>query len=534
MSRCIPTRQQAQRGAALLIMLVIMVIGIASILVGSLNSAALNNTRQQQTSAALAQAKEALIGRAATDITLPGSLPCPDQITNIVGTNVPDDGIADLLVGNDCPSYIGLLPWKTLGLSDLRDAQGERLWYALSPNFRDDNSNHINSDTVGTLDITGTQTTNNNVAIIFSAGPPLTGDSRSTTKTAVCNSLNGTTLSGTAVPESWCAANYLDSNNAMASTAATPNTNYQAGAPSNNLINDQLLLITREQLLQPVEMRIAREAKACLDNYAASNGQRYPWAVPVQNWYLSGVNNTRFGRIPYQKPINNNKIQDFLAALDSLQSQVNACITNNNNGNALDNAGKTLEDAAKDLRNAQPTTPPLSTAVTSPGKQAGDKAQNNNMCDTINGNPSNNSVQTNLNATLTALASELANEIATNNSDQAVRCDALFQTPYWQDWKYLVFYQVDDAYQPGVGGSGAGASMRINGIGNYRAAVIAARSPIGTQVRNPSMPSSYLEGANVHNNPTPSNAFTTNSIGDTNFKTVNDLVLCLDARVNCK
>ena len=121
-----PTRPQPaqarQRGAALMLMLVIVVMGIAAALVGSLSTTALKNARQETTAVALAQAKDALIGRAVSDNNMPGSLPCPD-------TN--DDGSAELLSGNDCPSYIGRLPWKTLDLPDLRDGSGERLWYAL-------------------------------------------------------------------------------------------------------------------------------------------------------------------------------------------------------------------------------------------------------------------------------------------------------------------------------------------------------------------------------------------------------------------
>src|SRR5450755_3730077 len=95
-----------QRGIALMIMLVILVVGIAAVLVNSLSSAALKNARQETTSNALAQAKDALLGRAVSDSNMPGSLPCPDTSGN---------GSADLFIGSDCPNYIGRLPWKTLG-----------------------------------------------------------------------------------------------------------------------------------------------------------------------------------------------------------------------------------------------------------------------------------------------------------------------------------------------------------------------------------------------------------------------------------
>jgi len=521
-----------QQGAALMVMLVIMVVGIAAVLVGSLNSSAVKIAHQNDSAAALAQAKEALIARAIKDASVLGSLPCPDAITNIasasgVPSNIPNDGVADLLVGNECPSYIGRLPWKTLGIDDLRDGSGERLWYAVSRNFRDDNSNHINSDTQGTLSLTGNQTSNQLIAIVFAAGAPLAAQTRSSSNNRPCNGVNGI--------ENLCVQNYLEASNAMPSTAALINNNYQINAPSDTF-NDKAIYLTHEQLFPVVEQRIAREVKACLDGYAKVMGNKYPWAVPVQNWYFSGENNTRFGRIPYQKPINNNKIQDFLAALDTLQNQVNACLANNtnNNANALENAGKTLENAAKALSNE--LSPPLSTAVTNPGKKAGDKAQDNNMCDTIQANPINNSVQTNLNATLAALAIELANEIATNNSDQAVRCDALFQKSYWQDWKDLVFYQVDEAYRPGGGGASAG--IQINATGNYHAAVLIARAVLPPKIlpRKRTVLSDYLETPNAHTGQNPLATFSGYRTSDAQYQTIsNDLVLCLDGgSVNCK
>src|SRR3990167_7392655 len=72
-----------QRGAALLIMLVVMIIGAITIFVSSLNSSALKIERDKATAAALAQAKDALVGYAITygDThagQVHGYLPCPD------------------------------------------------------------------------------------------------------------------------------------------------------------------------------------------------------------------------------------------------------------------------------------------------------------------------------------------------------------------------------------------------------------------------------------------------------------------------
>jgi type II secretory pathway pseudopilin PulG len=127
-----------QDGAVLMIMLVIMIVGIAAILVNSLSSATLKNARQKNTAAALAQAKDALIGFAITyrdTHTLSpqvfGYLPCPDNAGGLT------EGSAELSCGLQDVSVIGRLPWATLDLSILRDGDGECLWYAVSGTYKD-------------------------------------------------------------------------------------------------------------------------------------------------------------------------------------------------------------------------------------------------------------------------------------------------------------------------------------------------------------------------------------------------------------
>lgn len=247
-----------QRGMALMVMLVVMILGVAAVLMGSLTTTKLKNARQQTTSGALAQAKDALIGRAASDDNMPGSLPCPD-------TN--DDGTAELLSGNNCPSYIGRLPWRTLKLPDLRDGNSERLWYALSPAFRDDDSARpLNSNTKGTLAVyradgttTLTEAGYSAVAVIFSPGAPLGSQTRST------------------AAERNSAANYLDIANSRNNASASGP--FIAGAKSGSF-NDQLLLITTKNLMPLIEQRVASEVKRTLAGYYAEHGY-YPWADTV-------------------------------------------------------------------------------------------------------------------------------------------------------------------------------------------------------------------------------------------------------------
>ena len=63
-----------QRGAALMVMLVILILGVAALLLGSLSSSSLRLEREKVTTDALVQAKEALIGRAVADANYPGGL----------------------------------------------------------------------------------------------------------------------------------------------------------------------------------------------------------------------------------------------------------------------------------------------------------------------------------------------------------------------------------------------------------------------------------------------------------------------------
>lgn len=257
-----------QRGVALMVMLVIMVTGIAALLVGSFSLSGLQVARDLKTAEALAQAKDALIGET-TDVDLashhyPGSLPCPDT---------DNDGTSDAGGSTECPQYIGRLPWKTLGLPDLRDASGERLWYTLSRNVRRyDAVRPLNSNVTGTLNITGTHSASSLVAIVFAPGATLSDQRRSTSQTAACPTTGDTRA------ESLCAANYLEGSNADPSPGAAPNQDYQSSDASLPF-NDKLVWISHDQLFQPVEKRVGNEIRKILDTYRAAWGA-YPFAAP--------------------------------------------------------------------------------------------------------------------------------------------------------------------------------------------------------------------------------------------------------------
>lgn len=265
-----------QQGAALMVMLIIMIIGIAVIFVSSLNSSSLQIARDKVTADALAQAKDALIGYAVSDAARPGELPCPD---------VNDDGMLTMgadFSGSNCVSPIGRLPWKTLDLPELRDGAGEHLWYAVSKTFWANGSAPINSDTQGNLTVSGSTAVSNAIAILFAPGNALSGQSRSPTNQVAC------TTNGLTVAESQCATNYLEGTNPSSNPQANPNLNYQS-ANTDSTFNDRLMILSARELIPPVEKRVAKELKAILTKYKMDNGD-YPSPANINNCTSTSCN----------------------------------------------------------------------------------------------------------------------------------------------------------------------------------------------------------------------------------------------------
>ncbi len=275
-----------QRGAALIIMLVIMVIGFTALLVNSFSFADLNNQRQTKTAAALAQAKEALISYAISSENTgsasarPGNFPCPD--TDAPGTTGYGDENTSCAAG-----AIGRLPWRTLGLPELVDGEGEPLWYAISGNFRKI-MGIINSDTLGTLlvyDRDGstllTPSGSEAVAIVFAPGGIVGNQQKNTTA------------------DKTNASNYLDTANGR--------NNATIGGPfiatdKSDSFNDRLVMIRTRDFIPIIEKRVAKEFKTILENYRAANGV-YPYPAPLNTCSsnASCVSNNAIcrGRLPY-------------------------------------------------------------------------------------------------------------------------------------------------------------------------------------------------------------------------------------------
>jgi len=233
--------------------------GVTALIYTVINPARIAIENDKKTADALARARDGLIGYATGQQSAgsyrPGELPCPD-LTDI-GT---DPGTC-----NTPASRIGRLPWKTLGLPDLRDGSGERLWYAVSDVFKNSTQTGIlNSSTPGDYAVGGTTPATNVIAIIFAPGGIVGSQDRSSA-TAAC------ATTGTTLAMNLCAENYLEGGNqdgdATFTTALTTST-----------FNDKLLSLTRENFFPAVERRVAQEIGSVLRSYYLTNGY-YPTAA---------------------------------------------------------------------------------------------------------------------------------------------------------------------------------------------------------------------------------------------------------------
>ncbi len=250
---------RGQSGFAMIAILSLIALMSAYLIANALGrtSAELSNARERRSMDALRQAKAVLIAYAASEQwqkykgqtpNQPGGLPCPDS--NDTGAS---PGI--------CPAAadrVGRLPWATIGSDDLRDASGERLWYAVSSNFYKNAANIINSDTPGLLTVNGTAPASNIVAIVFAPGEALSGQDRIAQHNNRAAYLEGVTV------------------------GATDSTFNTVALPSDTA-NDRLLVITQADLMSVVEpvvvARIERDVKPLLQDYFSKWGA-YPFVLP--------------------------------------------------------------------------------------------------------------------------------------------------------------------------------------------------------------------------------------------------------------
>jgi len=536
----------------MLVMLVILVIGITTAFITSLSTTAIQNRRNQTTAEALAQAKEALIGYAVTyGDTHPtkahGYLPCPDK-DGSAGAN--PEGSSELC-GNDTANAIGRLPWRTLGLPALYDGSSECLWYAISGNYKSTTSNtSMNWDTPAQLHLYGSDgneiAANEVVALVIAPGAALgTNSDRSGSAAPTCGG-------------NYTAAAYLDNdtthgiNNADGATGSfiLPHDHRDANGNITLTVNDQFAIITRQDLWTAIQQRIAREAKKCLDDYAVTSGDKYPWAVPVSTStaflpLIMGEYNTLFGRLPTRPSV---QLAPTPASITSMQSAfselwsalaVFAASKTPSNLSTMRTKASAAKNAADMVKNDYDGT-----LLENPARDLENAADNANNLNTSSSTTDITNVQKNIvnaaNAFTNAMPAYFPQASGMANTWPA-SC-TLFSSPQWEHWKNLVFYQVAYGYRPQSSGASCGYCLSVEvgghslaGSGSYRATVtVAGKKLTANPVRVPTNVGDYLETNNLLPKDDYTQPYKTYRITDAAYQSTNDFVLCLDGKVNCK
>jgi hypothetical protein len=286
-----------QRGAALILFVTVMVLGVAWFAVGALGKAAPGATeREVKSGQALHAAKQALLAYAAqyaarTDHDVPGRLPCPEH-RNWIGTS--NEGTA-WSTCDHATGYVGRLPWRTLGIDQLRDGDGEPLWYVLGPGFRD---SPINFGTTAQLPYDGAA--NAAVALIIAPGRPLNTLADPGTPPAGCTKVNQQVAARNTA--TLAIANFLECGNAGGAYASLG---------SSQWANDRVIAVSAAEwadaIAPAVADRLQRQVAPALEEWRsvqapANWGTAFlPYAssfgTPATNDYCGDLNQ-REGMLP--------------------------------------------------------------------------------------------------------------------------------------------------------------------------------------------------------------------------------------------
>lgn len=323
-------RRKHQAGYALLLM-VVGLMGIGGVVLASFTQQAskdLEQRRYEHNQRVLEEAKQALLLYAYRYPEIagrgPGRLPCPD-------TDVNDDGISN--PGPACTAglnaMVGRLPWGEVGIDfyDIRDASGERLWYAVSRNFAEFLAgNRINSDAAGSITVhdqnggmlyDGDPAAGTGVAaVIIAPGPPIRLD-EDDDGVYEYNQVRTTPF------EQGDPRNYLDTFNLFTNNAFnnnesdTDNDGFIYGPVVEDdpaspffdqvVINDQMIVITAEELIAVAEKSVFQTYRQAIREYQDNIGiERYPWldtydsddGLGTFNAVRTPLTNPNLGRLP--------------------------------------------------------------------------------------------------------------------------------------------------------------------------------------------------------------------------------------------
>ncbi|HET7729179.1 MAG TPA: hypothetical protein VFK48_04015 [Usitatibacter sp.] len=295
--------RSGQRGMLAALAAFVLLIILAAFLAAHVAALAGGADRDAASDRAIAQAREALLAHAADrpiDRAVgPGYLPCPD----LDGDGWAEPTCGSLTGESGQAQRLGRLPWKTLGLPDLRDGHGERLWYAVSSRHKGllncaasracvDMSPPVALGTItvrapsgallhdGTVADPRQDATAGAAAVVLAAGPPLRrADGREQRRGCVADCEAADFLD---VSTAFSEDNAAFRDRSDAAGRAANRDGFIAGPAADGAgrleVNDRVGAVGPAQILPRVMSRVALEAALCLREHAAlpSNGGRLP------------------------------------------------------------------------------------------------------------------------------------------------------------------------------------------------------------------------------------------------------------------
>jgi type II secretory pathway pseudopilin PulG len=291
-SECLGAKQ---KGVALIIFVFITALVLTAYMLKLHTSSKLKVEQDKKTQQALTAAKQALLAYATEEITAdrrappllrcdivdgkvpkncscenncirPGDLPCPD---------LNNDGEAETACSS-AASRLGRLPWKTLGVGDIRDGAGERLWYAVSNRYKNNpRLLPLNSETIGTVSLrNATGAVINNglatsglVAVIVSPGQPLTRSDGLVQSRSVANQNNSMHYLDVAFGEDNADFDDVTTNGFILGPVKVMQNNQMV-----TLSNDIVLPITRDEINAVMEPRVLIEVAQAINYFNSVNG----------------------------------------------------------------------------------------------------------------------------------------------------------------------------------------------------------------------------------------------------------------------
>lgn len=311
--------QARQSGAALIMFLVTVLLGFAWFVYNALEGTGNRPAeREQATAQALESAKRALLAWVAKNAAdsaeaTPGRLPCPEVRSQASPGNA-NEGVAGPFAGIACDA-VGRLPWRTLGVDQIRDGSGQPLWLAvpLDTWARRNVGDALTINPASANQIGYDGVANAVVAVIIAPGDALNTNPEAGTPAPGCSRVNQLVANGRYsavawgggnpfVPANFAPVNFMECGNAGGSYTTI------GTAPWSN---DRTISITAREVIEaiagPVADRLQREVAPALNDWRSTQslanwGRAYlPYAssftLPASN-DLVGNGTTTEGLLP--------------------------------------------------------------------------------------------------------------------------------------------------------------------------------------------------------------------------------------------